>query len=188
MLEEDIENEEISGDKNTLPVEEEDIDQEEDEVIEGEEFIDSSLTETQLTTLKSKVLLPLKKHLLSISNEGGKEAKNVTIRSDVAIAVIKLIRIFPVQVFNQELIGTLHKIGKCLKEKEEASRTEARKTLCKILRELGPFFLGFIIKELKFYLTRGFEVHTRNFTIYQLLETLMDMRGQTETLEGLENY
>ena len=137
-----------------------------EEKIEGEDQFDSSLSSTQLATLKSKVLLPLKKHLLSFENNEKKNMKIVSIRSDVAIAIIKLIRIFPIESFNQELIGTLHKIGKCLKAKDEDSRNEARKTLCKILRELGPFFLGFIIKELKFFLTNGFEVHTRNFTIF----------------------
>lgn len=136
---------------------------EEDEV---EEKIDSSLTPAQLATLKSKVLLPLKKHLLHVENNEKTQYKTFSIRSDVAIAIIKLIRIFPIESFNQELIGTLHKIGKCLKAKDESSRTEARKTLCKILRELGPFFLGFIVKELRFFLTNGFEVHTRNFTIF----------------------
>jgi hypothetical protein len=182
LLDEELDEEDgIIGfaEEPTEQMEQEEDSPEADEVIEGEDRIDSSLTETQIATLKSKVLLPLKKHLLSITSEGGKEAKNVSIRSDVAIAIIKLIRIFPIQVFNQELIGTLHKIGKCLKEKEESSRTEARRTLCKILRELGPFFMGFITKELKFYLTRGFEVHTRNYTIFALLETLIDMRGHT---------
>ena len=182
-IEDQNENLEIIKDNEELV---EELEEDKDEVIEGEDTIESSLTPTQLATLKSKILLPLKKHLMTVENDEKKNQKTFSIRSDVAIAVVKLIRIFPINVFNQELIGTLHKIGKCLKSKDEPSRNEARKTLCKILRELGPFFLGFIVKELKFYLTHGFEVHTRNFTIFQLLETLMDMRGQGDELNAMD--
>ena len=195
-IEEDPENEDADDNeeiedlgKDDLPVlvieEPEDEDAEDDEILMAEEKLESSLTQNQQMTLKRKVLLPLKKHLLSIEGDQNND-KKTRIRSDVAIAIIKLIRIFPIQSFNQELIGTLHSIGKCLRAKDEPSRTEARKTLCSILRELGPFFLGFVVKELKFSLTLGFEVHTRNFTLFQLLETLIDMRGQTQMLEKLQ--
>jgi len=175
-IEEDPENEDADDNeeiedlgKDDLPVlvieEPEDEDAEDDEILMAEEKLESSLTQNQQMTLKRKVLLPLKKHLLSIEGDQNND-KKTRIRSDVAIAIIKLIRIFPIQSFNQELIGTLHSIGKCLRAKDEPSRTEARKTLCSILRELGPFFLGFVVKELKFSLTLGFEVHTRNFTLF----------------------
>lgn len=109
------------------------------------------------------------KQYMTTKDENGEQV----IRSEVAIAIIKLIRKFPLHNFNSELIGTIHKIGKCLKAKDIRIRENARNTLCKIIKELGPFFLGFVIKEIAFHLSRGFEIHVRNFTIYKLLEVLI---------------
>lgn len=79
--------------------EDEEAEEEEENLEKAEERLESSLTENQRTMLKSKVLLPLKRHLLSIEGDQSDDRKT-RIRSDVAIAIIKLIRIFPIQSFN----------------------------------------------------------------------------------------
>lgn len=140
---------------------------------EGEEENNSAtqLRTTQIESLKKGILGPLKRNMTGKDENTGEQV----VKPEVAIAVVKLIRKFPIETFNSELIGTVHKICKCLKAKDLKLRDVARNTLCKLIRELGPFFLGMLVKEVAFHCNRGFEIHVRNFTVYKLIEELMPL-------------
>jgi U3 small nucleolar RNA-associated protein 20 len=60
-------------------------------------------------------------------------------------------------------------VVKNLKTKDNDERNFTRKVLIEILKITGPYFLHYIIKELKFYLNKGWENHILNYTIYTLL-------------------
>lgn len=140
------------------------------------------LSEYQLKVLRVKVLKPLKSHLKKKSNYYGKVSKEdkLELNPEVALAIVKLIRIFPIDVFNSELISAIGNIAKCLRSKIEKIRQTARETLCEISIELGPFFLGFIIRELSSHLTKGFEVHVRNYTIFKILDGLIGLHNTSK--------
>ena len=132
------------------------------------------MTPSQLKILRNKILVPLKRNLTSKTQNQKSGQDMIEVHSQIALAIIKLIRIFPLEIFNNELIGVISKIAKCLKEKNIKTRDEARGTLCQIIQDLGPYFLGFVVKELAFQLNRGFEIHVRNYTIYKLLDSLVN--------------
>ena len=152
---------------NTEPVKEIDfeIDEEEEERIEQ-----AVLSDSQYRVLKLHILGPLKRFLYK---KDEKEPTKSCIRPDVAIGIIQIIKLFPNKVFISELIGTLSKICAVLSDRDDERRKTARNTLISMLKVLGPFFLGYFVKELAFHLKRGYEVHIRNYMIYKLIETLV---------------
>lgn len=52
-----------------------------------------------------------------------------------------------------------------------------------IVKVTGPFFLHFIIRELKFHLTKDFELHTLNYTVSQIVSGLIE-GASLEELNG----
>jgi hypothetical protein len=144
----------------------------ENEDSESEEMkIESTeVTEAQLRTLKFQILYPLKRHLCK---KDEKEPAKFSINQEVALSILQLIKIFPLNMFNSELIGTINKICSVLTDRDDNKRKAARNTLAQMLKELGPYFLGFFVKELAFHLKRGFEMHVRNYTIHKLIESLV---------------
>jgi hypothetical protein len=151
-------------------------DEEEEERIEQ-----ATLSDSQYRVLKLHILGPLKRYLCK---KDEKESTKSSVRPDVAIAIIQIIKLFPNKVFITELIGTLSKICSVLLDRDDERRKTARTTLTNMLKVLGPFFLGYFIKELSFHLKRGYEVHIRNYMIYKLIETVVKPApGQGEPIK-----
>lgn len=144
----------------------EDLDEDEEE----ERIEKAALSDNQYRVLKLHILGPLKRFLCK---KDEKESTKSSVRPDVAIAVVQVIRLFPQKVFVSELIGMLSKICGVLQDRDDERRKTARNTLVNLLKLLGPFFLGYFVKELAFHLKRGYEVHIRNYMIFKLLDTLV---------------
>jgi hypothetical protein len=128
------------------------------------------LSDNQYRVLKLHILGPLKRFLCKRDE---KEATKFSVRPDVALAIVQIIKLFPQKVFVSELIGTLSKVCGVLQDRDDERRKTARNTLVALLKLLGPFFLGYFVKELAFHLKRGYEVHIRNYMVYKLVETLV---------------
>lgn len=129
-----------------------------------------SLSQNQARVLRLHILQPLKKHLCKKDEE---DQNKFIVRQEVCLAILQIIKLFPVRIFNTELIGTISKVCAVLADKEEERRKTARIALTSMLKILGPFFLGFFVKELSFHLKRGYEMHIRNYMIYKLIDTLI---------------
>lgn len=143
----------------------------EDESSEDSEVVEKELmSDNHYRTLKLHVLNPLKKHLLK---KDEKEQNKFSVRPEVAMGVLQLIKLFPFNVFNTELLGLVNRICGILVDRDEDRRKTARTTLVSLIKILGPYFFGFFVKELAYHLKRGYEVHIRNFMIYKLLEVLV---------------
>lgn len=142
-----------------------------DEESEDSEEVEKELmSDNHYRTLKLHVLNPLKKHLLK---KDDKEQNKFSVRPEVAMGVLQLIKLFPFNVFNTELLGLVNRICGILVDRDEDRRKTARTTLVSLIKILGPYFFGFFVKELAYHLKRGYEVHIRNFMIYKLLEVLV---------------
>lgn len=129
----------------------------------------TELSETQAKTLKNYILRPLKRFLLK--NIPGEDNK-FSVRSDVAMAIMNIIKLFSHGAFNSELVSLISKICSVLGDRDEERRKTARGSLIGMIKILGPFFFGFFVQELAFHLKRGYEVHIRNYMIFKLIETL----------------
>jgi hypothetical protein len=154
----------------TLEPIEQEVENDESESDEEMKIETTEVTEAQLRTLKFQILYPLKRHLCK---KDEKEPSKFSINQEVALSILQLIKIFPLNLFNSELIGTINKVCSVLADRDDNKRKSARNTLAQMLKELGPYFLGFFVKELAFHLKRGFEMHVRNYTIHKLIETLI---------------
>jgi hypothetical protein len=141
-----------------------------DEDEEEERIEKAALSDNQYRVLKLHILGPLKRFLCKRDE---KEATKFSVRPDVALAIVQIIKLFPQKVFVSELIGTLSKVCGVLQDRDDERRKTARNTLVALLKLLGPFFLGYFVKELAFHLKRGYEVHIRNYMVYKLVETLV---------------
>ncbi|KAM0463961.1 hypothetical protein ACHAO4_000686 [Trichoderma viride] len=120
-------------------------------------------TSELFTQITDYFLPPLTKHLHE------KNESEVSYRVPVAITVVKLLRLLPTPQLNQKLAGVLTDICHILRSKALEARDMARDTLVKISVLLGPSFFGFILKELRGALTRGYQLHVLSYTMHSIL-------------------
>lgn len=170
----------------------------EKEVNEEEEEEDNELEE-QITTnhkkdnpeeiLKSivKVLLPqLHKTLnrLAVPNmtyDDDKEKKffiedQEILRLPIAIAMVKLLKSMPkeTKLLDNNIRNIILRIVNFLKSRAQSIRDISRSTLVNVLKIIGPFYLNYVLVELRAILKRGYMFHVLTFTIYSLLNGIAD--------------
>ncbi|KAK5990729.1 U3 small nucleolar RNA-associated 20-like protein [Cladobotryum mycophilum] len=108
-------------------------------------------------------LPPLTKHLHQ------KDESEVSYRVPVGITIVKLLKLLPGSQMDQKLAGVLTDICHILRSKALEARDMARETLVKIAVLLGPSHFGFILKELRGALTRGYQLHVLSYTMHSIL-------------------
>jgi U3 small nucleolar RNA-associated protein 20 len=109
------------------------------------------------------ILPPLVKHLHE------KDESEVSYRVPVGVVIVKLLKLLPPEKMDQKLAGVLTDICHILRSKAWESREMARDTLVKIAVVLGPSFFGFILKELRGALTKGYQLHVLSYTMHSIL-------------------
>lgn len=120
--------------------------------------------QAQLSTDIVEYFLPmLVKHLHE------KDESEVSYRTPVGVTIVKLLKLLPQEQMNQKLAGVLTDICHILRSKAWESRELARDTLVQIATLLGPTFFGFILKELRGALTRGYQLHVLSYTMHSIL-------------------
>lgn len=129
----------------------------------------SGINANHIRILRYKILAPLRKHM----HDHGEEGSEKKVRVHVAISIVKLIRVQPLDIFKNEFIRVVNNICVSLKARDSEIRDSARKALLEIAQTTGPFFLHFIFQELKFHLDKGFMLHVRNYTIWYLLKNMI---------------
>ncbi|KAG5980408.1 hypothetical protein E4U55_004057 [Claviceps digitariae] len=144
---------------------------------DGEMDIDADMTSTKLPRLQQTVpkmsklsvdvldyiLPPLVKHLHE------KDESEVSYRVPVGVVVVKLLKLLPPEQIDQKLAGVLTDICHILRSKAWEAREMARDTLVKIAVVLGPSYFGFLLKELRGALTRGYQLHVLSYTMHSIL-------------------
>ncbi|KAI9658634.1 MAG: U3 snoRNP protein [Bathelium mastoideum] len=98
-----------------------------------------------------------------------KDESTVSLRIPVAVVVVKLLcRLSPEEVASR-LPPVLMDICHILRSRDQGSRDMTRKTLAEIANIVGPAYFGFIIKELRSALLRGYQLHVLSFTLHSIL-------------------
>ncbi|PHH70865.1 hypothetical protein CDD82_6878 [Ophiocordyceps australis] len=120
--------------------------------------------QTQLTTDVLDYFLPaLVKHLHE------KDESEVSYRVPVGVVLVKLLKLLPKQDMEPKLAAIVTDICHILRSKAWESREMARDTLIQIAVILGPSFFGFILKQLRGALTRGYQLHVLSYTMHAML-------------------
>ncbi|CAG8051289.1 unnamed protein product [Penicillium olsonii] len=98
-----------------------------------------------------------------------KQEKEMSLRLPASITTVKLLMILPEEELAIRLPPVLLDVCTTLKSKAQDSRDTARKTLNELALLLGPVYFGYILKELRNVLARGYQLHVLSFTVHSML-------------------
>jgi U3 small nucleolar RNA-associated protein 20 len=113
--------------------------------------------------LTSNILPPLTKYLHH------KDESTVSLRVPVAVIIVRLLKLLPQEQLTERLPAVLTDICHILRSKAQESRDMTRDTLTKVCVLLGPSCFGFVLKELRGALARGYQLHVLSYTMHQIL-------------------
>lgn len=103
-----------------------------------------------------------------------KEEAEMSLRLPAAVTTIKLLKLLPEEEMAIRLPPVLLDVCSILKSRAQDSRDVARKTLNDIALLLGPVYFGYILKELRNTLTKGYQLHVLSFTVHSMLVATTD--------------
>ncbi|KAL4810861.1 armadillo-type protein [Aspergillus unguis] len=103
-----------------------------------------------------------------------KNEAQMSLRLPAAVTTIKLMKLLPEQDMAIRLPPVLLDVCSILKSKAQDARDTARKTLNDIALLLGPGYMGYILKELRHTLKRGYQLHVLSFTVHSILVATTD--------------
>lgn len=109
-------------------------------------------------------LIPTLQKILNERNDD-----TIVHRIPLSEALISLIRCTSEQKINEQLPGLLTSTCQVLRSRSEELRDASRKSLCQIIKDLGPKYFKFLLQELRAALTRGSQIHVLSFTVHSLL-------------------
>ena len=98
-----------------------------------------------------------------------KDESEVSLRLPIAITTVKLLKLLPEEDMALLLPSVLLDIAFILRSRSQDSRDVARKTLSEIAVILGPSYFGYILKELRSSLLRGYQLHVLSYTVHSIL-------------------
>jgi U3 small nucleolar RNA-associated protein 20 len=113
--------------------------------------------------LTTNILPPLTKYLHH------KDESTVSLRVPVAVIIVRLLKLLPQEQLTERLPAVLTDICHILRSKAQESRDMTRDTLTKICVLLGPSCFGFVLKELRGALARGYQLHVLSYTMHSIL-------------------
>ncbi|KAF5856585.1 U3 snoRNP protein [Aspergillus alliaceus] len=103
-----------------------------------------------------------------------KNEAQMSLRLPAAVTVIKLLKLLPEQDMTIRLPPVLLDVCSILKSRSQDARDTARKTLNDIALLMGPVYFGYILKELRTTLTKGYQLHVLSFTVHSILVATTD--------------
>lgn len=116
-----------------------------------------------------------------------KDETVMSLRLPVAVTTVKLLKLLPEEDMAIRLPGVLLDVCYVLRSKAQVSRDIARKTLAEMAVILGPSYFGYIIKELRTALVRGYQLHVLSFTVHTILVETTDIYKQGDLDHCLED-
>lgn len=108
-----------------------------------------------------------------IPNLKEKMVEGETVRTPVAMALVKVLKLLPEAFVRKELPRILQIVCNLLRVRLQRIRDDARTVLASMAKELGPMYLIFIIQVLKTSLPlRGFTAHVLGYTFHEILKSI----------------
>jgi len=92
-----------------------------------------------------------------------------TLRSPIALALVKLHQKLPRHIFEARLPRLLTIACGGLKNRDSSTRIVARETLAKIAASIGVQYLSEVIRELAVALSEGYQLHVRSATLHSVI-------------------
>lgn len=104
-----------------------------------------------------------------------KDESTVDRRMPVAVTIVKLLLVLPEAEMSARLPAVLTDVSHVLRSRSQEARDQTRKTFAAILALIGPAYLGFMLKELRSALQRGYQLHVLSFTVHSLLVSVTEV-------------
>lgn len=95
-------------------------------------------------------------------------------RVPVALAIVKLLKLMPLQIFNLQIPKLMTEVCSTLKSRSQLARDQTRATLVQLAAVLGASHFNFIVQELVDALSRGYQVHVLGYTTHSLLKHMIE--------------
>lgn len=132
-------------------------------------------TDTESSTiwnqLNSKLIPSIERFLVKEKSErNGTKVKSL--RAPIALALVKLLRKLPDNVFRNKFPRLLTEVCNVLQHKESDERDIARVTLAKIVISIPINYLSDVIREMALQLSEGYKLHVRMATLHTVLHEL----------------
>ncbi|KAF3911770.1 hypothetical protein AA313_de0206521 [Arthrobotrys entomopaga] len=102
-----------------------------------------------------------------------KDESTVSLRVPVAVAIVKLMKVLSDETLSKHLPPVLTSLCHILRSRDQTSRDLTRNTLSEIATLLGPKYFGFILKELRGALLRGYQLHVLSFTVHAIMVSVV---------------
>lgn len=115
----------------------------------------------------SSEILPRIVKVLAVRNDD-----TVVARIQLGEAIVNCLLCVSSELRSAHLSGALTALCQILRSRSEELRDAVRKTLGRIILQLGSEYLLFICKELKTALSRGSQIHVLSFTLHYLVSEL----------------
>ncbi|KAL2362451.1 hypothetical protein RJZ56_004671 [Blastomyces dermatitidis] len=144
------------------------------EGIEKESTIKSTLSKT--LPAEARIGTELKTNFIPFLSEfvHQKDESEVHLRVPVAVITVKLLKLLPKDEMALLLPSVLLDLSNVLRSRSQDARDMARKTLADVALILGPSYFGYILRELRSTLTRGYQLHVLSFTVHSILVATSD--------------
>ncbi|KAK5119493.1 hypothetical protein LTR85_007593 [Meristemomyces frigidus] len=130
---------------------------------------DNSAQASKATVIIRDFLPPLMAYLHQ------KDDSTVDRRMPVAVTIVKLLLVLPESEMSARVPAVLTDVSHVLRSRSQEARDQTRKTLAAILALIGPAYLGFMLKELRSALQRGYQLHVLSFTVHSLLVSVTEV-------------
>ena len=98
-----------------------------------------------------------------------KDESTVSLRVPVAVSIVKLLKLLPAPILKDKLAPVLTDVCNILRSRAQESRDLTRKTLVEISVLIGPSCFGFVLKELRSSLMKGYQLHVLSYTVHAIL-------------------
>ena len=98
-----------------------------------------------------------------------KDESTVSLRVPVAVSIVKLLKLLPATMLKDQLAPVLTDVCNILRSRAQESRDLTRKTLVEISVLIGPGCFGFVLKELRSSLMKGYQLHVLSYTVHAIL-------------------
>ncbi|KAJ1920636.1 U3 snoRNP protein [Mycoemilia scoparia] len=150
-------------------------DDDDDDDTAVEEDIAEALQQKQSQKLRHihdvvvRSLIPELKKYISVEVE-----EKLLSRIPIILACIRLLKMLPNATLRLQLPGLLTTLCSLLRSRMLSTREAARETLLKVITLLGCDFVGFIVKEMRSVLKRGYQRHILGYTLHSILNHIKD--------------
>lgn len=136
--------------------------------------------------LQRLVLVRIKKLLFNSKDD----EENIELRFALCECFLKVLRLFPAELFKVEFAKLVMELAQLLKNKDSSVRDKTMRALFKIVSLTGPYLLQICISEITSALAVSSYRHVRNYAIWYILNQIYvvnsdsSIRQQVEPLEA----